>query len=485
MPDLILECHDLYKSFAGVPVLRGVSLQVPAASIVGVVGENGAGKSTLMNLIGGVHTPDSGHMSIAGAPYQPRTPLDAQKHGIAFVHQELNLFPNLSIADNLFLSRPRQSRLLGFPVLDRAGMQAAASEVLQRIGLRHTPNTLVETLSPGDRQMIEIAKALQAQARLIILDEPTTSLTAPEVDRLFQLLRDLRQSGVSMLYISHALDHVLALCDHLVVLRDGQRITHGAARDFHEASLIQAMVGREVTQLFPPKDSRTTSGDVLLQVENVSEPGVAESISFTLHAGEILGIAGLMGAGRSELARILFGLDPSRSGRIELAGTEIQALSTAERIRCGLALVTESRREDGLFLDASVAENIQIVHGDKAEVQSLIQRLRIVCAGEQQPVSQLSGGNQQKAIIAKWLAVPPRVLILDEPTRGIDVGAKQEIYSLLAQLAAQGMGLLVISSEAEELLGLCDRILVMARGELRQQFQAAQATREDILRAAV
>ena len=484
----LLRCEEVAKSFAGVPVLKRVSLSVTEGAILGVVGENGAGKSTLMNLIGGVHAPDSGRMWIGGEEYRPRDPSSALTAGIAFVHQELNLFPNLSIADNLFLANPPARRVAGVALLNRKRMRESAMQALQQTGLDRAPDTLVESLSPGDRQLVEIAKAVHARARLIIFDEPTTSLTAPEVDRLFKLLSELRASGVTMLYISHALEHVLRMCDNVLVLRDGAVVDGGPVGEFTDSRLIRAMVGREVNQLFPSRrvgaDARADSA--ALEARDLSEPGVIEGVSFSVQPGEIVGVAGLMGSGRTELARILFGLDPVSAGEILLAGEPVQHLRTRERIERGLALVTESRREDGLFLNASVRENVQIVHGDRARASDLAAQLWIVCANvETQPVSQLSGGNQQKTAIAKWLAVPPKVLILDEPTRGIDIGAKQEIYELLARLAASGMALLVISSEAEELLGLCDRILVMAHGEIRQELRAKSATREDILRAAV
>jgi ABC-type sugar transport system ATPase subunit len=484
LEESLLRCHALEKSFSGVRVLKAVSVELVRGEILCIAGENGAGKSTLMNLIGGVHRPDSGQMWLAGESYSPASPVDAVAAGIAFVHQELNLFPNLSICDNIFLTDYPARKLLGIRLTDRSAAEQKSKELLAQVGLDKSPRTLVEELSQGDRQLVEIAKALHIDARVIIFDEPTTSLTSREIDRLFAIIHDLRGRGIAILYISHALEHVMALADRIAVLRDGAVAATGARGDFTIETLIESMVGRSIEQLYPVRVERPRT-DVVLRVESVSEPGVVERVTFDLHAGEILGIAGLMGSGRSELARILFGLERSQSGAVQLDGEHVEQMSARERIGRGLAFVTESRREDGLFLDASVDENISIVHPQAQRTVELLRELHITCAEPTaQPVIELSGGNQQKVVLAKWLARPPRVLILDEPTRGIDVGAKQEIYILMAELAAKGMGLLIISSEVEELVGMCDRILVMAKGELRGEFPSG-CTREQILRAAV
>jgi ribose transport system ATP-binding protein len=469
MPDVpALACTGLEKSFSGVPVLRGVSFSIASGAVLGIAGENGAGKSTLMNIVGGVVPADRGQMTIAGDPYKPSGPLDAAARGIAFVHQELNLFPNLSIADNLFLP--------AFPKRDRA------VALLKEVGLDRDPDTRVERLSLAERQLVEIARAIGARARILILDEPTTSLSRNDAERLFALLRGLVAQGVPAIYISHALDDLLRLCDHLVVLRDGAAVAEGPAGDFSKDRLVSAMVGRSIEQIFPPKPVRTSS-PVVLEASGVSQPGVVHEIAFSLRRGEVLGIAGLMGSGRSEFARILFGLDPHARGEIRLDGQRIDRLPTRERIRRGLAFVTESRRDDGLFLDQAVVPNLGIVA--PGPLDSLIERLRIRSADPlRQPVQQLSGGNQQKVALGKWLTRPPAALILDEPTRGIDVGAKHEIYRVILDLAAAGAGVLVISSEIEELIGLCDRILVMRRGELRA-LEAAAFDREEILKAAL
>jgi ABC-type sugar transport system ATPase subunit len=469
MPEMpALDCRGLTKSYSGVPVLRGVDLSAASGAVLGVAGENGAGKSTLMNLIGGVTGPDAGEMLVGGAPYRPTRPLDAAARGIAFVHQELNLFPNLSIADNLFLV---------------SGRRAGAAALLQQVGLDLHPATPVERLSLAERQLVEIARAIGAHARILILDEPTTSLGRRDAERLFALVRDLTARGVAVIYISHALDDLLALSTELLVLRDGAVAASGPIHAFTRDRVISAMVGRAIDRIYPPKPG-CALGPVVLEAAGVSQPGIVHDISFALRRGEVLGVAGLMGSGRSELARILFGLDPHARGEIRLDGQPIHRLSTRERIRRGLAFVTESRRDDGLFLDQGVDSNLTIVTSAAGPPDALIDRLRIRCSGPHQPVRQLSGGNQQKVALGKWLARPPLALILDEPTRGIDVAAKLEIYRAILDLAAAGAGVLVISSEIEELIGICHRIVVMRKGELRA-LDAGPFDREEILRAAL
>ena len=513
------------KSFFGVKVLKGVGFSVGAGRIVGLVGENGAGKSTLMNLLGGNLQPAAGELRVNGQPYSPRNPNDARAAGIAFVHQELNLFPNLSIAENLFLTDfplvgrgapsirsagiaeagtqgRADARRPGLPWIDRSALRSRAAELLRQVGLDHSPDTLVERLSAGERQLVEIARALGANARVLILDEPTTSLSTRECERLFALLNQLRERGIAMIYISHALGDVLRLCDEIVVLRDGAVVGGGPAPEFAHDRLVSLMVGRQLNQLYPERRHGGLPADSspLLEVRSLSHPGVVRDIAFTLAPGEVLGISGLMGAGRSELARILFGLDPHSSGEILLEGKLLDG-TPRRRIRRGLAFLTEDRRQDGLCMEAAIADNLALVtlaqHARSparwlsfAGIRSAVGRMREAVrlspkATDTQPVRTLSGGNQQKVVLGKWLLSEPRVLILDEPTRGIDVGAKLEIYQLIHQLADRGAGVLVISSEIEELIGICDRILVMCHGEIRGEFRREEFDREKILAAAL
>ena len=491
----LLECSQIGKSYFGVPVLRAVNLSLAAGSVLGLVGENGAGKSTLMNILGGVVQPDAGSMRLDGAEYTPGTPADATRHGVAFVHQELNLFTNLSIAENLFIPAfPKQK----FPFIDRKRMRAKTVELLNAVSLDVSPDTLVENLSPGERQLVEIARALGQNAGLIIFDEPTTSLTSRETDRLFALIERLRAQGIAMIYISHVLPDVFRLCDEMIVLRDGEVVGTGRKEEFTTERLITLMVGRSLDQFYPERETQPTQ-ETVLQVAGLSQPGVIEGINFALRRGEVLGIAGLMGAGRTELARILFGLDPCARGSITINGEEVSKLTTRERIARGLAFLTENRREEGLLMDAAISDNIALTALPEFTSTALIERLRLEQAVNQmaatvqikgggqyrQPVKNLSGGNQQKVVLAKWLMRRPAALILDEPTRGVDVGARSDIYRIINQLAGAGAGILFISSEIEELIGVCDRMLVMKRGVIAARFERDEFNREQILGAAL
>lgn len=494
----LLEFQGIEKAFFGVRVLKGISFAVPTGGVLGLVGENGAGKSTLMNVLGGNLKPDGGRMLLNGAPYAPANPKEAQRSGVAFIHQELNLFPNLTVAENLFLNHfPTRGAL---PVIARHEMRSRAEKLLAEVGLHLPAGRLVERLSSGERQLVEVARALNTEARLIIFDEPTTSLTQPETERLFALIARLHARGIAMIYISHTLAHVLQLCATVVVLRDGEVVANGPVATFTAGKLISLMVGRPLEQLFPTRSSRSTE-EPLLEVSNLCRDGVIRNVSFTLHQGEVLGLAGLMGAGRSELARVLFGLDPHNGGEIRLQGHLLRHLSPRELMDRGVAFLTENRRTEGLCMDASVADNLLLSsmpeHGRtwlkwlaSGPLQQAVCRIREVVrldakARDSQPVRTLSGGNQQKVVLGKWLLRKPRVLILDEPTRGIDVGARFEIYRLVLDLADSGAGVLIISSELEELLGLCDRILVMRRGALSGELPKSQFNPEAILQAAL
>ena len=495
----MIEFSRIEKSFFGVKVLKGITFSVKPGQTVGIVGENGAGKSTLMNVLGGNLRPDSGEMRLNGEVYSPSSTRHAEAAGIAFIHQELNLFTNLSIAENIFIhSFPRIASWL--PFINRRKFHERTSELLREVNLNVPPDTLVEQLSVGERQLVEIAKALSLNARLIIFDEPTTSLTVRETEQLFAIMARLRDRGISMLYISHTLDHIFKLSDEIIVLRDGAVVANGPKSQFTLERLVTLMVGREITQMFPPRE-RQPSDKVIFDVRGVSQPGIVRNINFQLRSGEILGISGLMGAGRSELARILFGLDSCATGDVHLDGKSLNHLSPAQRIEHGLAFLTEDRRAEGLCLEAAIGDNITLValrdfangplrwlnqQRSTQEVQRLRESAKLTpSARDAQAVKTLSGGNQQKVVLAKWLLNNPKVFILDEPTRGIDVGAKYEVYRLIQELAARGAGVLIISSEVEELIGLCDRILVMRRGEIRDTIEPQEFERERILRAAL
>ncbi|MBC8002711.1 MAG: sugar ABC transporter ATP-binding protein [Opitutaceae bacterium] len=494
----LLAVEGIEKSFFSVRVLKSVSFTVPVGGMVGLIGENGAGKSTLMNILGGNLRADAGRVRFNGLDFRPANPLDAARQGIAFIHQELNLFPNLTIAENLFLTRfPLRG---GLPLIDRPEINRRAAELLRDVGLELPPERLVEFLSAGERQLVEIAKALSIDARLIIFDEPTTSLSLRETEHLFALIGRLRARGVAMIYISHTLGDVTRLCDDVVILRDGEVVGAGPSREFTQEKLVSLMVGRTMNQLFPER-GQVMIGAPILEVRNVSRTGVVRDVSFSVRRGEVLGLFGLMGAGRSELARLLFGLDPRTSGEVRLDGEGLRTTNPRDLIRRGFAFLTENRRLEGLCLDSPVADNLTMVtlpeHGRTplrwlsfSSLNAAVHRIRDVVrldakTRDSQPVRTLSGGNQQKVVLGKWLLREPRLLILDEPTRGIDVGAKYEIYRLIHELAGRGAGILVISSEMDEVMGICDRLLVMKGGGIVDELPRAEFDRKRILHSAL
>jgi ABC-type sugar transport system ATPase subunit len=489
----LLEVVRVSKAFSGIPVLRGVSFTLAGGQVLGVVGENGAGKSTLMNVLGGVVAPDAGDVRLSGETFRPRGPADAMARGVAYIHQELNLLPNLSVAENLSLARlPRRG-----PLVDRRRLDEDARRRLLAVGLDLPPRTLVGDLGPGARQLVEIARALAADARVVILDEPTTSLTAPEADRLFALVRRLRDEGRGLVYISHALGDVLRLADDVLVLRDGEAVAFGPSPGFDEARLITLMVGRAVEAVYPSRDA-PAPGEPALEVERLGREGAFREVSLVVRPGEVVGLAGLMGAGRTELLRAIFGLDPPDSGEVRVRGGRLRP-APREAIARGVAFVTEDRRADGLVLDASVAANLALVslpaharggwidrRALAAALAAQAEAVRLEAPGRLgRPARTLSGGNQQKVVLGKWLLGRPSVVLLDEPTRGIDVGAKQHVYRLVADLAAGGAAVLLASSEIEELLGLADRILVLRRGSVVDELPRPEFDRERILAAAL
>jgi ribose transport system ATP-binding protein len=495
----LLECENIRKSFFGVEVLHGVSFELDRGRVLGLVGENGSGKSTTMNILGGVLQRDAGRIRFDGRDWEPRGPKDALAGGIAFIHQELNLFENLSIAENLFIGGfPRLGR--GIPFIHRAAMRRRARELLDQVDVRYPPGTPVGRLSQGERQLVEIAKALSVEAKVIIFDEPTTSLTKREAERLFAIMDRLRRRGIAMIYISHALGDVMRLCDDIVVLRDGAVAGGGPKSGMTTERMISLMVGRTLDQLFPERSCAPTSTPVL-EVRGLSQPGIVRDIGLTLHAGEVLGIAGLMGAGRSELARILFGLDPFRTGTIAVEGRVLERPTPQACMERGMAFLTEDRRGEGLLMHASVADNVGLPSLDDyaspwlrfiartrlgEDVDRTARRVRLRAADPARSLARtLSGGNQQKVVLAKWLLRDPKVFILDEPTRGIDVGAKFEIYKIIDALVAGGAGVLMISSEMEELMGMCDRVLVMNHGEIQAEYRRGEFDGERILESAM
>jgi ABC-type sugar transport system ATPase subunit len=491
-----LKVESLSKSFFGVRVLHEVSFEAHGGKVLAVVGENGSGKSTTMNLLTGVLQPDGGRILLDGAAFEPRSRRESNSAGIAFIQQELNIFGNLSITDNLFLANQPRA-LPGLPFIARGAARARAKELLRQVDLDVSPDALAGTLSAGERQLVEIARGLSEDARVFILDEPTSSLTGREKARLFEIIRRLRERDVAILFISHDLEDVMALADDVLVMRDGRTALHAAVSTLTPKDLVLAMVGRSIDALFPVRQVPSAAAP-LLEVRGLREPGVLHGVDFSVASGEILGISGLMGAGRSELARAVFGLDGYSAGSVRIGDRQLQSGDLQSRLDAGMAFLTEDRRREGLMMDATVADNMALAAlplfaaRGRVESRSLLAALRSLGGQvnlksgdiENVPVRTLSGGNQQKVVLCRWLLRKPRVFILDEPTRGVDIGAKQEIYRLLARMAADGMAILLISSELEELVGLCDRILVMRRGELQAEFPREHFDREIILRAA-
>jgi ribose transport system ATP-binding protein len=498
MAEWEVEFEHVSKSFFGARALSEVTFSVEKGQTLGLIGENGAGKSTLMNILGGVFPRDEGTIRLYGKKYNPTCPADATRAGIAFIHQELNLFTNLSIADNLFIDG--YPRIGKSPFIDNRRLYKQAAELLSSVDLHVSAGTQVETLTPGERQLVEIAGALGRDARVIIFDEPTTSLTAAETKRLFDIIKRLQDQKRTIIYISHTLEDVLQVSDSIAVLRDGYLVSMGPGGKYSIDRMISEMVGRRIEQMYPAR-STAPGSTAVVEVKGVSQPGIVKDISFKLHEKEVLGIFGLMGSGRSELARIIFGLDSCKTGRISIRAKDATGSSPAVSIRNGLAFVTENRHQEGLLLEAAVSENLdlsalrkftrlgpaRIINRSQSLkfANRIAEKLRIKSGPiHKQIVKNLSGGNQQKVVIGKWLLAGPAVLILDEPTRGIDVGAKCEVYGTINKLAEEGVGILYISSELEELTGMCDRILVMSNGEVRAEFARPDFDQEKILQAA-
>jgi len=494
-----LAMERLQKSFFGVQVLKGVGFAIGRGQVVGLIGENGSGKSTISNIIGGVLQPDGGTMRLGGEPYAPADTKDAARNGVAFIHQELNLFENLSIAENLAMGGfPLYS---WFPQIDQRRMRATAAELLKQVDLDIEPKTPVNQLAQGERQLVEIAKALAGAPRIIIFDEPTTSLTSRESERLFALVGRLKAQGIGILYISHILHDVLRLCDHVVTLRDGALVERFDRAAASIGRMVEGMLGRPMSALFPARSNRPASEQPMLEVRGLTQPGIVRDICFKVMGGEILGIAGLMGSGRSETARIIFGLDPVEHGEVIIGGQPLSDRSPRGCVAAGMAFLTEDRRVDGLMMPESILGNMELAKladaaptalapagnaARRAAAKTLAELLRIRARDlGSQPVRSLSGGNQQKVVLGKWLLRQPLVFILDEPTRGIDVGAKAEIYELIQKLAQDGAAVLIISSELEELFGTCDRILTMSHGEIVSEFHAPDFDRSVVLESAM
>ncbi|MEY4566905.1 MAG: Ribose import ATP-binding protein RbsA [Planctomycetota bacterium] len=488
-----LQITDVTKSFPGVKALRGVSMEVREGEVLAVIGENGAGKSTLMKILAGVQGPDSGQILWNGKSVAFRNTAESQQCGISLIHQELNLAGNLNLAANIFLGR--EPHRLGW--IDQSKMHREAAEYLEQVGLKVSTKTLAGDLSIGQQQQVEIAKSLSCDARVLIMDEPTSSLSSGEAEKLFELINQLRLRGVSIVYISHRLGEVGRLADRVEVLRDGANAGRLEKNEISHQAMVRLMVGRELSQYFPHQEHPLK--DVRLKVEDLIVAGkTSHPVSFEVRGGEIVGMAGLVGAGRTEVVETLLGIRPALGGRVFVDGKNYPLGNPKHAIQAGLALVPEDRRHQGLMTAMSVEDNLVVVSledrsrlgwidrkGDRQAAQSQVDSLKIKTPHLQQTAAYLSGGNQQKIVLGKWILNEPKVLMLDEPTRGVDIGAKQEIYMLMEKLAAEGVAILFVSSEMEEILGMADRVLVMHEGRITGELPRTQLSEEAIMELAV
>lgn len=492
-PQPYLEVRNVSKQFPGVRALTGVNLQVFPGEVLALIGENGAGKSTLMKILAGVQMPDAGEILVEGNPVKLDSVQASMDAGISLIHQELNLADNLQVGANIFLGRePRQ---WGF--IRKAELNRRAAEVLEKIGLQVAPKTPLSDLTIGKQQMVEIAKAMSVNARVLIMDEPTSSLSSHETEQLIAAVKDLRAKGIAVIYISHRLGEVRELADRVVVLRDGANAGNLDRNSITHDNMVRLMVGRDISQYYDRKPH--AKGDVILEVSQlVTRTWPKHALNFAVRSGEVVGIAGLVGAGRTEMIRTLFGIDQPLSGQIKIAGKPVKIASPRDAIEAGIALVPEDRKQHGLVVDMPVWSNVGLAglwanrlpggfarkSKELSDTREMIQKLRIKTPHERQIARFLSGGNQQKVVLGKWLALGPKILLLDEPTRGIDVGAKQEIYRLMEELAKQGMAILFVSSELEEIIGMSDRTLVMHEGRLTGELPREKLSEEAIMRLA-
>ena len=488
----LLSAHGVRKSFGGVEVLHGVGLDAAPGSILALLGENGAGKSTLVKILAGVHRPDAGRLLLDGEEAIFDNAKQSQAAGIAIIFQEPTLFPDLSVAENIFVGMQPLKR---FRRIDARRMRREAAAVFQQLGVRIDPDRLARGLSIADQQLVEIAKALTANARVIVMDEPTAALTTTEVEQLFRIVETLRARGNAILFVSHRLEEIFSLCQRVTVMRDGRHVLTQPIGELTVQSVIRAMVGRDMSALFPKVPSE--AGDVVLRVERLTREGVFTDVSFEVRSGEIVALAGLVGAGRTEVARAIFGIDRWDAGSVEIDGRRLPPGSPTAAMAAGIGLVPEDRRQQGLVMDFSIERNVALASlgtvrragiiprgAERRFARDWALRLQLKYARLTNPVWTLSGGNQQKVVLAKWLARRPRLLIVDEPTRGIDVGTKAEVHRLLSELASQGVAVLMISSELPEVLGMADRIVVLFEGRVTREFARADADEDAIMSAA-
>jgi ribose transport system ATP-binding protein len=490
----LLEMVDISKSFFEVKALENINIQAYAGKVLALLGENGAGKSTLMKILSGIYKKDTGKILIEGKEVNINGIRAAEDLGVTIIHQELSMLPNMTVCENIFLGNEKTS---GFGKLNKREMKMKSAEMLQRIGCSVEPDTMVGKISVGEMQMIEIIKAVSKHSKIIIMDEPTTALTDVETQKLFEVIEKLKSEGIAVIYISHRLDEIFQICDDVTVLRDGKHIGSAKVSDVTKDQLITMMVGRELEEQFPYRKEET--GKTVLKVENLSWKDKVKNVSFEVKSGEIIGFSGLMGSGRTETAKIIFGEYKKTSGNIYVDGEEVNVHSPKDAIKYGLAYLSEDRKKEGLILGMSVGENMTLSNLKNFEqaafrlnkkdenniVADYIKKLSIKTTGASQRIKNLSGGNQQKVIIAKWIMLSPKVLIIDEPTKGIDVGAKKEIYDVLNELKKTGKAIIMISSDMPEIVGICDRVIVMHEGMVTGELDREEANQENIMKLAV
>jgi inositol transport system ATP-binding protein len=492
---LALSMEAISKSFSGVPVLRNVKLEVARGEVHALMGENGAGKSTLMKILSGIVQKDGGLIRLSGKAVNIRTPKEALDLGISMIHQELNPVRAMTVSENIFLGKEPCHRFT--PIVDRKKQRQMTLELFREMDIPINPDRKMADLSVAEMQLVEIVKSISYKSGIIIMDEPTSAITGREVAKLFDIIRGLKSRGIATIYISHKMDEIFRISDTITVLRDGQYVATHPARDLNHDALVRLMVGREISQLFPK--TGMARGPVSLEVQGLARRGLFDDISFQARKGEILGIAGLMGAGRSEVLETVFGLRRADAGSVMIDGRKVSIHSPADAIRHRIALITEDRQLKGLNLKASVRDNITLIDlkkfsrfgqvlqskNENRAADAAIKKLGIKTRHRGQKVRTLSGGNQQKVVLAKWLLNDPQIIILDEPTRGVDIGAKAEIYKIIVQLAAEGKTIIMISSELEEIMGLCDRVIVLSHGKISAEFDRESFNQEEIIKAAM
>lgn len=486
---MTIEMKGINKSFGTNQVLKDAGFLLKDGEVHALMGENGAGKSTLMKILTGVYKKDSGTVLVDGQEVNYKSPQEAEKAGIVFIYQELNVLFDLTVVENMYMGKEITKK---FGVCDMKAMRAGAKEVMDKLGVDIPVDAVMSDLSVGQQQMVEICKALMVDAKVIIMDEPTAALTESETEGLFKVINSLRKKGVSIVYISHRMEEIFNLCDRITILRDGAYIDTKEIKDLTMDDVVQMMIGREIGERFPKRDVKI--GDEVLKVEGLSNGKLFHDVSFSVRAGEVLGVAGLMGAGRTEIMQTIFGNMKKDAGKIYIDGEEVTIKNPRQAIKAGIGFVTEDRKTEGLLLEKSIAENIEVANLGKVSkggvlkkdmqselVKKGIDEFRVKCFGPWHECNNLSGGNQQKVVIAKWVYTDPKILILDEPTRGVDIGAKKEIYDVINDLAAKGVAVIMVSSELPEVLGMSDRIMVIREGEVRGIIDGKEADQAKVM----